>query len=179
MGKVCEDMYVAVMHRPARDRPKIPDGYGVPEADKGVLDWSVVEEQLEASSHYWMVTTRSDGKPHAVPRWGVWLDGLFWYDGSSDTIHVRNLAANSACVLHLESGSRAVMVEGRSEAAAPPGLEFGGRLAAEFSRKYSELGYSPEPGSWEGPDAGGLRFFTPHKAMAWFDFPTDVTRFRF
>jgi hypothetical protein len=35
------------------------------------------------------------------------------------------------------------------------------------------------PDSWEGPDAGGLRVFTPLKAIAWFDFPTDVTRFRF
>jgi hypothetical protein len=58
-------------------------------------------------------------------------------------------------------------------------LEFGSRLASAFSDKYSDLGYSPEPGIWQGPDAGGLRVVTPFKAMAWFDFPTDVTRFRF
>lgn len=114
-----------------------------------------------------------------VPRWGVWLEGRFWYDGALDTVHVQNLNANSACVLHLEDGRQAVIVEGRSEAAAPPELEFGGRLAAAFSGKYAELGYSPESSSWQGPDAGGLRVFTPLKAMAWFDFPNDVTRFRF
>ena len=73
----------------------------------------------------------------------------------------------------------AVIVEGPSEAAAPPGLEFGAALAAAFSAKYAALGYSPEAGSWEGPDSGGLRVFTPLKAMAWFEFPADVTRFRF
>lgn len=172
-------MYVQRMNQPSRDRPEVPDGYGVPDGNQGVLEWSAVEERLRESSHYWMATTRPDGRPHVVPRWGVWMDGRFWYDGAVDTVHVRNLTANSACVLHLEDGRQAVIAEGRSEAATPPGLEFGGRLATEFSGKYSTLGYSPEPASWEGPDAGGLRVFTPAKVMAWFDFPADVTRFCF
>ena len=64
----------------------------------------------------------------------------------------------------------------KSEAAAPPGLELGGRLAAEISAKYGKLGYSPQADAWEVPHAGGLRAFTPVKAMAWFEFPVDVTR---
>ena len=107
------------------------------------------------------------------------MDGRFWYDGAVNTIHVKNLNENSGCVLHLEDGRQAVMVEGRSEAASPPGLELGGRLAAEISAKYGKLGYSPEPDAWEGPDAGGLRVFTAVKAMAWFESQIDVTRFRF
>ena len=157
----------------------MPDGYGVPETDDGVLKWSDVESRLQDSVHYWMATTRPDGTPHVVPRWGVWVDRRFWYDGSPETIHVKNLVANTACVLHLEDGRQAVIVEGQSERADPPGLEFGGRLSSEFVRKYAELGYSPQPDSWEGPDSGGLRVLTPKKAMAWFDFPADVTRFRF
>jgi hypothetical protein len=157
----------------------MPDGYGVPEAADGVLEWAAVEERLVNSAHYWMATTRPNGKPHVIPRWGVWIDGRFWYDGSPDTVHVRNLAANQGCVLHLEDGREAVMVEGLSDVADPPGAELGGRLAAEFVRKYAALGYSPEPDSWDGADSGGLRVLTPHKALAWFDFPADVTRFRF
>lgn len=167
------------MDQPSRDRPFVPDGYGVPDSTEGLLDWSAVETRLQESSHYWMATTRPDGKPHVVPRWGVWMDGRLWYDGAPATIHVRNLTENQSCVLHLEDGRQAVIVEGQSEAAEPPGLELGGRLAVEIAAKYGELGYSPEPDSWEGPHAGGLRVFTPLKAMAWFDFPTDVTRFRF
>jgi len=157
----------------------MPDGYGVPDSDDGVLEWSVVEDRLRSSVNYWLATTRPDGRPHVVPRWGLWLDGRFWYDGALDTIHVQNLNENSACVLNLEDGRQAVIVEGRSEAAEPPGLELGGRLSAGFAEKYAELGYAPEPSSWEGPNSGGLRVLTPIKAMAWFDFPTDVTRFRF
>ena len=157
----------------------MPDGYGVPETADGVLEWSAVEDRLRASNHYWMATTRPDGRPHVVPRWGVWVDGRFWYDGAVETVHVRNLNAEPACVLHLEDGQQAVIVEGRSEAADPPGLELGSRLAEGFVAKYAKLGYSPEPNSWQGADAGGLRVLTPLKVMAWFDFPTDVTRFRF
>lgn len=167
------------MSNPERDRPEMPDGYGVPDTAEGVLEWSAVEARLAGSAHYWMATTRPDGSPHVIPRWGVWLDGRFWYDGSPDTVHVRNLVANPACVLHLEDGRQAVMVEGRSDVADPPGPELGGRLAVEFSRKYGEMGYAPEADSWDGPDSGGLRVLTPHKAMAWFEFPVDVTRFRF
>ncbi|MGI9610976.1 MAG: pyridoxamine 5'-phosphate oxidase family protein [Acidimicrobiia bacterium] len=164
---------------PQRDRPEVPDGYGVPETQEGVLDWATVEQRLTSSEHYWVATTRPDGRPHVVPRWGVWLDGSFWYDGSPDTLHVRNLNHNSWCVLHLESGAEAVIVEGRSEASPPPGLELGGRLSTAMSAKYADLGYSPSPESWEGADSGGLRVLTPVKAIAWFDFPTDMTRFRF
>ena len=92
---------------------------------------------------------------------------------------VLNVTARGDCVLHLEDGWQAVIVEGSAAPADPPGLELGGRIAAEMARKYAEKGYEPEPDSWEGEAAGGLVRFTPAKAMAWFDFPADVTRFRF
>ncbi|MPZ52939.1 MAG: pyridoxamine 5'-phosphate oxidase [Acidimicrobiia bacterium] len=164
---------------PRRDLPEMPAGYGVPENDDGALDWATVEQRLVESSHYWMATTRPDGRPHVVPRWGVWLDSRFWYDGSPATLHTRNLTENPACTLHLEDGWEAVILDGTSNQADPPGLELGGRLSEAFAVKYSERGYSPAPDAWEGEMAGGLRVFTPQKAMAWFDFPNDVTRFRF
>jgi len=157
----------------------MPDGYGVPPTGDGLLGWPSVEEQLQTSAQYWMATARPDGRPHVVPRWGVWLDGRLWYDGSPDTVHLRNLATNPACVLHLEDGRQAVIVEGTSAPAESPGLEFGARIAAGLADKYAASGYSPQPDAWEGPDAGGLLVFTPRKALAWFDFPTDVTRFHF
>lgn len=164
---------------PSRDRPEIPEGYGVPNTHDEVLEWAAVAERLRSSAHFWMATTRPDGRPHVVPRWGVWMDGRFWYDGAVDTVHVKNLNSNPECVLHLEDGREAVIVEGVSVAADPPGPELGGRLSAEFTAKYGDHGYSPKADAWQGPDAGGLRVFTPVKAMAWFAFPADVTRFRF
>ena len=161
------------------DRPRMPEGYGVPEGTEGIRSWREVESQLIESLHFWLSTTRPDGRPHVVPRWGVWLDGRFWYDGAPDTLHVKNLRRNPSCVLHLEDGAQAVIVEGRSEMASPPGPELGARLSQAMSGKYGDHGYQPGPDSWDGPESGGLRVLTPIKAMAWLSFPTDMTRFRF
>lgn len=157
----------------------MPEGYGVPERDEGLIEWPAVEARLVEAPQYWMATTRPDGRPHVVPRWGVWVDGRLWYDGAPTTVHARNLANNSACTLHLEDGWEAVILDGASQPASPPGLELGGRLAASFAGKYRDRGYEPQPDAWEGQHAGGLVAFTPTKGLAWFDFPTDVTRFRF
>lgn len=166
-----------MMSSPRVDRPQLPDGYGV-DTEGHYLTWEEVEDRLIESLHYWLSTTRADGRPHTVPRWGVWLDGRFWYDGSPQTRHVQNLGSSGPCVLHLESGQLATIVEGVSEASQPVFGDLGQRLSAEFQRKYSN-DYAPEQDAWAGHDAGGLRSLAPHKALAWSQFPADLTRFTF
>lgn len=156
----------------------MPDGYGLPETTDGLLDWAAVEERLVAAQHYWLATVRPDGRPHVVPRWGVWVDGRFWYDGAATTVHARNLATDPACALHLESGAQAVVVEGASHPTRADAGGLGQRLAAAFA-KYHHAGYSPGPDAWSGDDGGGLRVLVPAKALAWTSFPTDCTRFTF
>lgn len=157
----------------------MPDGYGVPDTSDGLLAWSAVEARLTSATEFWLATTRPDGRPHVVPRWGVWLDGRFWYDGSPETRHARNRADNPACVLHLESGTEVVILEGRSAPSAPVTSELGQRLSDAFGAKYRARGYAPPPNAWSGDDAGGLAVFVPVTGLAWTDFPTDVTRFHF
>lgn len=163
---------------PTADRPVFPEGYGLPATTSGLLRWGQVEQRLLAAKHYWLCSVRPDGRPHSVPRWGVWLDGRFWYDGAPTTRHTRNVERNPAVTLTLESGSHVVIVEGESHAtrADPEGL--GARLAEAFG-KYADLGYAPEPDSWAGDHGGGLRVVAPRLVLAWFDFPNDCTRFRF
>lgn len=163
--------------QPRRDRPRLPDGYGLPAHDEGLLDWSEVEARLIASKHYWLATVRPDGRPHSIPRWGVWLDGRFWYDGAPTTRHALNAERNPAVTLTLESGTEVVIVEGRSLAALADADDLGARLSAAFG-KYADDGYEPAADAWSGPDGGGLRVITPERVLAWFDFPKDVTRFR-
>lgn len=163
---------------PTADRPAFPEGYGIPESSEGLLTWDQVEPRLREARHYWISSVRPDGRPHSVPRWGVWLDGRFWYDGAPTTRHTRNVEKNPAVTLTLESGTEVVIVEGESRAtrADPQGL--GTRLAEAFE-KYRDAGYSPTPDSWSGPDGGGLRVIAPMRVLAWFAFPTDCTRFTF
>lgn len=162
---------------PTATRPAMPAGYGLPTSTDGLLSWDSVEEQLTKSQHYWLNTVRPDGTPHSVPRWGVWLDGRFFYDGAPTTRHVRNLQDNPACTLTLESGTQVVIVEGVSAAtsAEPDGL--GTRLAAAFEKYHPQ--YAPLPDAWAGRGGGGLRMIIPRRALAWFAFPTDCTRFVF
>ena len=157
----------------------MPDGYGVPTELDGLLTWSTVDQRLVDALHYWMATTRPDGRPHVVPRWGAWIDGKLYYDGSPETVHARNARSNDACTLHVGDGKDAIIVEGRTGASAPVQGPLGETIATEIGRKYGELGYAPGPDSWSGSDAGGLMVFVPDKAIAWFEFPDDITRFHF
>lgn len=163
---------------PQVDRPHLPDGYGLPTTAEGTLSWEDVEKRLVAAKNYWVTSVRPDLRPHSVPRWGVWVEGCFWYDGSAETVHARNTEQNPWVTLTLESGSEVVIVEGESHATTAAADGFGQRLAVEF-KKYAGDGYSPDADSWAGPDGGGLRFITPHQVLAWFDFPKDCTRFTF
>lgn len=165
------------MPEPTRDRPRLPEGYGLPADDDGMLDWSGIEQRLAASKHYWIASVRPDGRPHSIPRWGVWLDGRFWYDGSPETRHARNAEQNPAVTVTLESGTEVVIVEGDSHATRAEADALGARLSAAFA-KYADDGYAPGPDSWSGAEGGGLRVITPRRVMAWSAFPRDVTRFR-
>ena len=163
---------------PRIDRPVFPEGYGLPTTTEGTLAWADVEARLGAATNYWLASVRPDGRPHVVPRWGVWLDGKFWYDGAPSTVHARNLGSNPNCSLNLEDGTQAVIVEGESRPTQAPADTLGPRISAAFD-KYHALGYRPEPDAWAGEDGGGLRVLTPRRALAWFSFPTDATRFHF
>lgn len=163
---------------PLPDRPEFPEGYGLPESTEGLLTWAQVEPKLVAAKHYWLASVRPDGRPHSVPRWGVWVDGRFYYDGAPTTRHTRNAEANPAVTLTLESGTDVVIVEGSSRATRADPEDLGARLAEAFA-KYHDDDYRPGADAWSGADGGGLRVIVPERALAWTSFPTDCTRFRF
>jgi general stress protein 26 len=56
--------------------------------------WADVERLLTDAQLYWIVTVRADGRPHAVPLVGVWLDGAFAFCTGSEEQKRRNLDAN-------------------------------------------------------------------------------------
>ena len=162
---------------PEVSRPSMPEGYGVPSDAEGLLPWSWVEERLDAAATYWIGTTRPDGRPHAVPIWGAWLDDTFYFEGSPDTRRGRNLAHNPAVVVHLDRGDDVVIVEGTAEEIGRPARSLATRLAEAFARKYrAKHGYAPKPDTW---DEGGLYAVRPSLVLAWSDFPRTTTRFRF
>ncbi len=158
------------------DRPIMPDGYGVPEDDASLLPWSYVEERLTAARNYWIVTASATGEPAATPVWGVWLEGLLYFDGSPQTRRGRNIAENPRALVHLESGAEVVILEGQARILnSAPERSLAERVAAAYTEKYAADGYSPKPDQW---DQGGLFIFTPAKALGWSQFPQNVTRWK-
>jgi Pyridoxamine 5'-phosphate oxidase len=166
-------------------RPHFPPGYV--EHPKAQVSWEQVAGQLREATHYWLCSVRppsraaaragrADGRPHCVPRWGVYLDGKFYYDGSPETRHAQNILQNPHVSLHLESGEQAVILEGRSEPAGKPSAQLAERLSAAMCAKYADLGYAPGPEQW---DQGGLYVFTPRQCIAWTVFTEDPTKFVF
>lgn len=88
---------------PEASRPEIP-GYGIPDAQSGggLLPWRWAEERLAAAHNYWLTTVCPDGRPHAMPVWGVWLEGALAFSTGAGTRKARNFSANPRCVITTE-----------------------------------------------------------------------------
>lgn len=162
------------MSSPKVMRPTFPPGYV--DKPKGFLTWDWVAKQLTESKHYWLCSVRPNGHPHVVPRWGVFIDDKFYYDGSPETRHARNIMKNPYVSLHLENGSEAVILNGTCAPAGKPSPELGKKLSQAYRKKYKSDGYAPQPNAW---DAGGLYVFTPLQCIAWTNMPKDPTKFVF
>jgi nitroimidazol reductase NimA-like FMN-containing flavoprotein (pyridoxamine 5'-phosphate oxidase superfamily) len=136
-----------------------------------LLPWSWATERLEQARNYWISTTRPDGRPHAMPVWGIWLDGTFFFGSGSDSAKSRNLAANPAVVVHLESGDETVIVEGRAEPVLDDELER--RIDEAYGPKYD----------WKPDESDSTPWWAvqPRRAYAWTErvYPRDATQFDF
>lgn len=156
---------------PEATRPKFPSVYGIHEDAADLLAWEWAVERLEAARNYWVSTAGPERRPHAMPVWGIWLDEAFYFSTSPDSRKARNLAANPAVVVHLESGDEVVILEGEIETVGDDALAK--TVSDVYSRKY---GYVVD---FTGPRP--LSSLRPWIAYAWReqDYPATATRFRF
>lgn len=89
-------------------------GYGIlgPDEGSGLLPWSWAEERLAASPNYWVATVWPDGRPHAMPVWGVWHEGALWFSSSLGARKIRNLRSEPRCVVTTQDADNPVVLEG-------------------------------------------------------------------
>lgn len=155
---------------PQTTRPRFPKTFGVPRSLDGTLPWSWAEERLDRAKSYWIVTVRPDAKPHAVPVWGLWLEGELYFGGAGRK--GRNLRANPNVVVHLESADEVVIIEGVAERITELPTDRALRLQDISVRKY---------GAWSEPSPDGEPTYLvrPHVAFGWSSLPRDATRWRF
>jgi PPOX class probable F420-dependent enzyme len=139
----------------------------------GPVVWERVDRQLREARNYWLTTTRADGRPHAMPIWGVWLAGALWFGTGLESVKGRNLARDPRCTLHLESGDDVVILDGVAERAEDDDAY------AAYSKKYD---MPADAASFAAlPQVGALFRFTPTTVHAWLEtsFVDSQATFRF
>jgi pyridoxine/pyridoxamine 5'-phosphate oxidase len=153
-----------------RRRPGFRQLYGIRDEPEGMLDWAWAVERLAASRNYWIVTADEDGRPRALPVWGVWFDDAVVFGTSGRSRKARNLDRDPRVVVHLESGDEVVILEGEVET-----IEVTEEIADEFQSKYD---WRPQLGPEDSTCWYELR---PQRAQAWLeqDYPKSATRFDF
>lgn len=94
----------------------MPD-YGVNTPEWNPLPWAWAAERLVANRNFWVVTVSGDGRPHALPVWGVWdnTESRFAFSCSPRARKARNLAANPQAVVMTDDTVECLSVEGRAE----------------------------------------------------------------
>jgi len=105
--------------------------------------WAHIERLLTDAQLYWIITVRTDGRPHAVPLVGVWQDGAFAFCTGAEEQKQRNLDANPhVAVTTGSTGARGwnsgedVVVEGTADRVTDAGdLQ---RLADAWFAKYGD-----------------------------------------
>lgn len=154
-----------------RTRPGMTN-YGISTQPEGLMHWEWVDTRMEKSRNYWICTTRADGRPHAAPVWGVWLEGALYFGSGDTSSKARNLDRTGQVSVHLESGDEVVIMEGT--AARIHDMALLERVAALYGAKY--VSYKPT-----AQELAGMFRMTPKLVMAWLetDFPRTATRWIF
>jgi nitroimidazol reductase NimA-like FMN-containing flavoprotein (pyridoxamine 5'-phosphate oxidase superfamily) len=157
--------------KPQASRLKLPEGYQQADGQVELLLWSSVAEQLEQAQNYWLATLSPRQQPHVTPVWGVWVEGALYFDGIPTARWARNIAANPAIAVHLESGIQVVILEGLAEDVVTDAA-VSEAVIKSWNAKYGRL--LPEP------DTEGIFRLQPRTARAWSSqFPHDATRWQF
>ena len=126
---------------------------------------------MTACRTFWLATIhRSQGRPHVMPVWGVWLDDAFIFSTGRKSRKGQNLAANPACTIANDDGEQAVVVEGLAQEIEDAAtLE---RVAAAYGKKYKM-----DPRSMGEP----IFAVRPKRVFGFIEksFPKSATRWRF
>src|SRR4051812_46439488 len=100
---------------PTGEQPWMP-GYGVGQSPWTPLPWSWAEDRLASNRNFWVVTVSAQGRPHAMPVWGVWDDDehRFAFSCGPRSRKAADLAANPQTSFMIDDTVECLSVEGRA-----------------------------------------------------------------
>ena len=98
-------------------------GYGMMfDKKRKSLPWAWAVDKLTESHNYWLISTRVDGSPHAMPIWGIWVRNSFFFSTGVKSRKSKNLRANPKCIVCPEGAADAVVLEGTAEVCSDKAL---------------------------------------------------------
>jgi len=162
------------MGEPVAQRPHAP-GYELPESADGLLPFAWARERLAAATTWWVATVRPDGRPHAMPIWGAWVEDRGYLLGQLTARWARNLLTNPAIVIHIQGGEDVVIVEGDARLLTAPDSVVLERVRTGFAKYQASHGNTVDAAAWVGK---GFWEVTPRVVFGFSDYVTDATRWR-
>ena len=122
--------------------------------------WRAVTARLSRELTVWMATVKSDGRPHLVPVYFVWLDEKIYLVTSSYSQKYTNLRNNQNISLSLNDPYNVLIIEGEAHAVNRATTD---SLAEHFIGKYDWDFRTDRSDDWKVIEV------TPHKFLAWGD----------
>jgi len=155
---------------PRPSRPALPKVYGVPKEMKGSVPWEWAQERLTHSHNYLITSVRSDGRPHTMVVWGIWLNNAYYFSTGATTRKARNLADNPHCIVCNENVAEAVIVEGQARQLEVPEIP-----QPAFDLYFKKYGWKLDP------ELGPVFKVSPRVVFAMPEklFPAGATRWTF
>ena len=148
------------------------------EAPETGIAWETAVERLSNAHTYWLATVRSDGRPHVMPVWAVWLDDGLWLSTSGDSMKGRNLAREPRCTLTLDDSGMQLVVDGTARRVTDDGELR--RFAEVYTAKY-EWPMAVRDGAvhFEDGNSGYVYAVRAETVFAFVEEPFTSTRWRF
>ena len=119
---------------------------------------SKIIERLNREKNCWIASVRPDRRPHLVPVWFVWHEGLFFVGMKAGSVKAVNFQNNPLVSLALENGSHPVICEGSVKEVAEG--DYSAEMLTKFMQKYD----------WDipsDPDYNLVVAITPKKWLIW------------
>ncbi len=123
--------------------------------------WRTIEARLGREMSVWIVTVRTDGRPHMTPVWYIWLDDQIYFATGTDTQKFANLRHNQKVALALPDADSVIILEG--EAHAADDRKMIDKLGEYFYHKYEWDFRYDDSAEWR------LVVITLNKILAWGD----------
>lgn len=100
-----------------------------------------VRRRLDSDVIGWLVTMRSDGRPHAVPVWFLWRGDHALIMSEPRTVKVDNVRRSPHALLHLhtdETGNGVVVLTGAATISGRTASEWLGEIREDYTAKYPD-----------------------------------------